>query len=65
MSEPVVPIDTIKREAHAAAERGETLNDACRWPFDSEAGRAFKHLFIMHRAALDALDGEEMRADRP
>ena len=55
MNEPVVPIDIIKRAAHAAAERGESLNDACPWPFDHEAGRRFKQFFIWHKAALQAL----------
>lgn len=55
MHEPIVPIDQIKREAHAAAEAGESINDACRWPFHTEAGRRFKDFYAMHRAALVAL----------
>ncbi|MDM0090282.1 MULTISPECIES: hypothetical protein [unclassified Variovorax] len=56
----IVSIDAVKRAAHAAAERGASLNDACPWPFDSEAGRQFKQLFILHKAALQALATESL-----
>lgn len=55
MAFDVVPIDTIKRVAHLAAERGESLNAACPWPFESEAGRRFKAFYFFHVAALEAL----------
>jgi len=58
MSFDVVPIDTVKRVAKETAERGLSLNDACPWPFESEAGRQFKQFFITHKAALQALAKE-------
>ena len=69
MTEPIVPIDEIKREAHAAAEAGESINDACRWPFASAAGQQFKAFYFMHRTALRALghieDADAHRAPEP
>lgn len=58
MPTKIVSIDAVKRGAHEAAERGQALNDACPWPFDSEAGRRFKQFFITHKAALLALAQE-------
>lgn len=58
MHHDIVSIDSVKRAAHLAAERGESLNDACPWPFESEDGRHFKQFFILHKAALAALGQE-------
>lgn len=52
---PIVSIDAVKEAAHAAAKRGESLNDSCPWPFYSDAGRQFKQFFILRKAALQAL----------
>ncbi|MGJ7544606.1 hypothetical protein [Variovorax sp. LT1R16] len=60
MSFPIVSIDTVKKAAKAAAERGDSLNDACPWPFYSDAGRQFKQFFIVHKAALQALATESL-----
>ena len=48
----VTPLSTIEREAKAAAERGETPNEACRYPFDDPAGQAFVRIYNEHRDAL-------------
>lgn len=45
----------IRREAKSAVTAGESLDEACPWPYDSEEGCYFKAEFIMHRAALAAL----------
>lgn len=57
---PIVSIDSVKEAAHAAAERGESLNDSCPWPFYSDAGRQFKQFFMFHKAALQALAAESL-----
>ncbi len=46
MPEAITPIARITAEATAAATSGQPLNDACPYPFDSEAGRLFKHTYI-------------------
>lgn len=45
----------IRRTAKLAVEAGESLDEACPWPFDSDEGGYFKAEFIMHKAALQAL----------
>lgn len=52
---PIVSRDRIEREAKAAAERGESLNHACPYPFSDPAGEAFREAFNQHRDALEAL----------
>lgn len=49
---PITPLATIEREAKAAAEKGQTPNDACRYPFDDPAGEAFVRIYNEHCAAL-------------
>lgn len=51
---PITPLATIEREAKAAAERGQTPNEACRFPFDDPAGEAFVRIYNEHGAALQA-----------
>ena len=55
MTFPIVSLERIEREAKAAAARGDTLNDACPYPFDDPAGAAFRTIFNEHRTALLAL----------
>ena len=50
----VIPLATIEREAKAAAERGETPNEACRYPFDDPAGQAFVRIYNEHCDVLHA-----------
>jgi hypothetical protein len=49
MAEPIIPIAQIEREAAEAAKRFDDINDACPYPFDSDAGRAFKVAFTAAR----------------
>ena len=49
---PITPLATIEREAKAAAEKGLTPNEACRFPFDDPAGEAFLRIYNEHRATL-------------
>ena len=55
MTFPIVSRERIEREAKAAAERGDTLNAACPYPFTDPAGEAFRDIFNHHRTALIAL----------
>lgn len=41
----IVAKDTIEREAKAAAQQGLSLNDACPYPFGSEAGQHFRKVY--------------------
>ena len=50
----VTPLAIIEREAKAAAERGETPNEACRYPFDDPAGHVFVRIYNEQRDALRA-----------
>ncbi|MNY73965.1 hypothetical protein D3C86_2128800 [compost metagenome] len=49
---PITPLATIEREAKAAAEKGQTPNEACRYPFGDPAGEAFMRIYNEHRATL-------------
>lgn len=41
----VITIETIEREARAAAQRGTSLRDACPYPWGSEAGEHFRAVY--------------------
>ena len=41
----IVAIDTIKREARAAQAAGQSPDFACRFPFDSAAGRTWTEAY--------------------
>ncbi len=41
----IVAIETIEREAREAAQQGKSLNEACPYPFASEAGRRFREVY--------------------
>lgn len=41
----IVAIETIEQEARAAARQGLSLNDACPYPFGSEAGEHFRKVY--------------------
>ena len=45
MSEPIVSIARIEQQALKAAETYDDVNDACPYPFGTEAGRLFKATF--------------------
>lgn len=50
--------DMLEREAKAAADAGQTPQEACRWPFASSEGQRWLAIYQMQRAALDALNGK-------
>lgn len=52
MSHPVISLARIRREAEAAALKHADVNDACPYPFGSDAGHAFKQIFMAARAAM-------------
>lgn len=60
MSEPIIPLDQVQREAREAAKVYTDVNDACPYPFSSDAGHAFRAEFNAMRAALAA--APELRA---
>lgn len=41
----IIPIERIKREATEAAKRYSDINDACPYPWDTDAAHAFKAFF--------------------
>lgn len=41
----IIAKETIEREAKAAAQQGLSLNDACPYPFGSEAGQHFRAVY--------------------
>jgi hypothetical protein len=49
---PITPLATIEREAKAAAEKGLSPTEACRFPFGDPAGEAFVRIYNEHREAL-------------
>lgn len=53
MPEQIKPIATIQREAKAAALKYSDINDACPYPFGSDAAHAFKAAFNAERAAIE------------
>lgn len=52
MPEPIISLERIQREAASAAAIYSDINDACPYPFFTDAGRAFKKAFIEERAKL-------------
>lgn len=49
----IIPIERIEREATEAAKRYSDINDACPYPFHSDAAHTFKAFF--DEARKDAL----------
>lgn len=50
----IMSIERIRQEARAAAQRFADINDACPYPFATEAGRIFREEFAAVRTALGA-----------
>ncbi len=53
--DPIISIEQIEREAQLAAQHYANVNEACPYPFTTEAGRIFKQHFEQARAELKAL----------
>jgi len=49
MSEPIVSLEKIRREAQAAALIYRDVNDACPYPFGTAAATEFKSAFLAAR----------------
>lgn len=56
MHTEVISIDKIKREAQAAVALFDDVNDACPYPFSSEAGQIYREEFIWQRSVCRARD---------
>jgi len=52
MSEPIISIAAIQKQAQDAARQYTDVNAACPYPFSSAAGQAFKAEFLAAREAL-------------
>ncbi len=52
MPHPIISIDRIQREAKAAAVTYSDINDACPYPFGSDAAHAFSSAFKDARDAI-------------
>lgn len=52
MPEQIRPIATIELEAKEAALKYSDINDACPYPWGSDAAHAFKAAFNAERAAI-------------
>lgn len=53
MSEPIVSIERIQEQAFEAARLYSDINDACPYPFGTEAGRVFKEHFVWARNLIE------------
>lgn len=43
----IVSKTIIEKQATEAAQKGQSLNDACPYPFTSEAGMHFKAVYLL------------------
>lgn len=50
----LISIERIRREAREAARRYADINDACPYPWLTDAAHAFRAEFQAARAAIDA-----------
>ena len=50
--DPIISISRLEREAIASARQHSCINAACPYPFDTDAGRLFKHFFWLARENL-------------
>lgn len=62
MTEPIVSIDAIKKQAAAAAQQYTNVNDACPYPFYTDAGRTFKQEFTRVRLQIFAAKNASIKA---
>lgn len=44
----VIAKETIEREAKAAAHAGKSLDDACPYPWGTDAATHFKAVYLLH-----------------
>lgn len=55
MSEPIVNIASLVRAARKAALNSVPLNDACPYPFYTDAGQMFKQQYLLAVAEMEGL----------
>ena len=48
----IIPIARVEREARQAAQKYNCIDDACPYPFDTDAGKLFKQFFLQARQNL-------------
>ena len=50
-----IPIARVEHEAQQAARQYNSVNAACPYPFDTDAGKLFKQFFLQARQNLTHL----------
>jgi hypothetical protein len=55
----IVSLETIQREAQAAAQKHSDINAACPYPFGSEVANAFVSAFNTARQAIASTPSQE------
>ncbi len=53
MSDPIISRERLEREARAAAKTFSDINDACPYPFGTDAARIFSDEFKRARAIIN------------
>ena len=61
MSEPIISIERIQEQAFKAARLYANINDACPYPFGTEAGRVFKEHFLWARGVMALNESEQKK----
>ena len=54
MQEPIISRERLEREARAAAKTYDNINDACPYPFGTDAAHQFTAEFKRARAVINA-----------
>lgn len=57
----VLTHEQIRREAQNAAGQHSDVNDACRFPFDSDAGQIFRAEFLFIRQIIAKAIAREVK----
>lgn len=64
MAEPIISRERIESQARSAARMYSNVNDACPYPWATDAARLFKAEFSRARIELEAGDSSS-RTDTP
>lgn len=54
MPDPIISREKLERDARAAAKTYDNINDACPYPFGTDAARTFADEFKRARAIINA-----------
>ena len=60
MAGEIIPLDRIRREAIEAAARFSTVNEACPYPFGTDAAHAFCSEFRLAKNAVQPQRGTSL-----